>query len=97
MSKSNYKAKSMEIAPEYRDEEGVTVAVLKDNLSHLRWRRYSFEEMKRDLSATIDYGSKLEVLAIYVNINNAAESIVDGSIDNLNHKKQVDLEKLLKQ
>ena len=96
----NYQHVTREIAPEYKDREEFTVAILKDGAGHFIWARSSLGRMYENLRTERDISEKTgytpEVLAIYPSINNAACEIINRSISELNMGKKIDLAGLLK-
>ncbi|MBS3151365.1 hypothetical protein J4443_03235 [Candidatus Woesearchaeota archaeon] len=89
-------AKDMGVDLEYREERGLTVAILKDSSGHYLWVRPSLGEMHRNLEMDLSPEIKPEVLAIYPNTNLAARKLVREAIRDLNMGKDVSLESLLK-
>ena len=91
-----YLDKNMKVAPEYREESGLTVAILKDSTGHYSMVKGSLAEMHRSLEMDLSGANKPKVLAIYPNTNLSARGVIRETYRSLNMGKEISLEDLLK-
>ncbi len=87
----------MKVAHQYRAEmnvNGFNAALLRDSAGYFVWARDSLEELYASLSD--DVRGRVEVQAIYPNVNPAAIGKINEAADKLNKREEVNLESLLK-